>query len=274
VLSVFRPIADLSDISKRFQGTCKPVVCVDQKPRAGWSWGIIPCVAVDIGVAILLAVVVGVLTLLGGLLAAKTSVHRKMFWALGVLGVVLTVTQAVRQAQSQDASLKTVTGGDSFCFVRLEVGNEGVYPIVLSSGRYPLYDLSMRLWDPEEWKTASVLSVDAVWPKTAAETFQLGTLPNDDYRNAHKIPLPATDKIYAVEFSARNGSWSQTVWVRRSIKGWKTASLVRHSQRVGKAPVLGPKMCLYVDQDFPLQSPDEVKNWAQDVPACVVGSHP
>jgi len=231
-------------------------------------------VAVDISVAILLALVVGALTLLGGLLTAKTNFHKKMFCALGVLGVMLTITQVVRQAQSQEDSLKTVTGGDSFCFVRFEIGNEGLYPVVLSSGRYPLYDLSMRLWDPEEWRNASGISVDAAWPKAASETSQLGTLPNDDYRNATKISLPATDKTYAVEFSARNGSWSQTVWLRRSVKGWKTASLVRHSQRVGKVPVLGPKMCFYVDQDFPLQSPDEVKSWAQDVPACVVGSHP
>jgi hypothetical protein len=178
----------------------------------------------------------------------------------------------VWQAQSQDASLKTVTGGDSFCFVRLQVGNEGLYPVVLSSGRYPLYDLSMRLWDPEEWKSASAMTIDAVWPKSASETAQLGTLPNDDYRHATKIPLPATDKMYAIEFSARNGSWSQTLWLRRSVKGWKTASFVRHTQRMGKGPpVLGPKMCYYIDQDFPFQSADDAKGWAQDVPACVAG---
>jgi hypothetical protein len=112
-----------------------------------------------------------------------------MFWALGALGVVLTITQAVRQAQSQETVFKTITGGDSFSFVHLEVGNEGVCPLVLNSGQYPLYDLSMRLWDPEEWKNASVISVDAAWPKAASETFQLGTLPNDDYRHATRIPL-------------------------------------------------------------------------------------
>jgi hypothetical protein len=139
----------------------------------------------DIGVAILLAVVVGVLTLLGGLLAAKTSVHRRMFWALGALAMVLTITQAVRQAQSQETVFETITGGDSFSFVRLEVGNEGAW------------------------------------------------------------------------------SWTQTLWLRRSLTGWKTASLVGHSQRIGKSPVLGAKMCYHVDQDFPLQPPDEVKSWRE-----------
>ncbi len=217
------------------------------------------------------------MTILGGLLAAKTALHRKMFWVLGLLGVLFTITQAIRQAQSQETVLKTITGGDSFCFVRLQVGSQGVYPVVLNSGQYPLYDLSMRLWDPEEWSTTSTISVDAAWPKIASETSQLGTLPNDDYRNAAKLLSPAAGKTYityAAEFSARNGSWSQTLWLRQSPKGWKTASLVRRSQRVVKGtPVPGPKLCYYVDQDFPLQSPDEVKSWAQDVPVCVVGSH-
>jgi hypothetical protein len=218
------------------------------------------------------------MTILGGLLSAKTAFHKKMFLVLGSLGVLLTITQAIRQAQSQESALRTITGGDSFCFVRLQVGSEGVYPVVLNSGQYPLYDLSMRLWDPEEWTTTAPISVDAAWPKSASETSQLGTLPNDDYRNAAKLPLPGIDKTYktyAVEFSARNGSWTQTLWLRRSPKGWKTASIVRRSQRIAKGtPVLGSKMCYYVDQDFPLQSPGEVRSWAQDVPVCVVGSHP
>lgn len=234
--------------------------------------------AFDIGVAVVLAVILASMSILGGLLSAKKTWHRKVIWVLGSLGVLLTITQAIRQAQSQEAALKTITGGDSFCFVRLQVGSEGVYPVVLNSGRYPLYDLSMRLWDPEEWTTSSPISIDAAWPKSASETSQLGTLPDDDYRNAAKLPLPATGKTYktyAAEFSARNGSWTQTIWLRRSPKSWKTASLVRGSQRVAKGtPTPGSKMCYYVDQDFPLQSPDEVESWAQNVPVCVVGRIP
>jgi hypothetical protein len=234
-------------------------------------------VAFDIGVAVVLAVTLAGMTILGGLLSAKTTLHRRVFWVLGLLGVLLAITQAIRQAQSQEAAFKTITGGDSFCFVRLQVGSGGVYPVVLSSGQYPLYDLSMRLWEPEEWRTTSPISADTAWPKVASETSQLGTLPNDDYRNAAKLRLPAIEKTYityAVEFSARNGSWTQTLWLRRSPQGWKTASLVRRSQRVAKGtPVLGSKMCYFVDQDFPLQSPDEVKSWAQDAPVCVVGPH-
>jgi hypothetical protein len=233
-------------------------------------------VTVDISLAIVSAVSVGVLTVLGGLLSAKVGWHRKVIWAVGSLATILAIVQAIRQVQAQDSYLRTITGGNSFCFVRVTPGNEGLYPLVLNSGNYPVYDLSVRLWDPEEWKSDSVITIDTVWPKVAAETVQLGTLPNDDYRRIAKIPLPTNNEAFAIEFSARNGSWRQSLLVRRSPQGWKTASVVRHSRKVGTEEEItkaGTRICYYVDTGFPLQSADELKNWMQDVPICAPGSH-
>jgi hypothetical protein len=232
-------------------------------------------VAIDVTVGVVLAAAVSVITLLGALLAAKTRAQRTAFWVCGTLAFVLTIIQIVRQAQSQDASLKNITGGDSFCFVRLQFDNAGVYVVVLSSGKYPLYDLSMRLWHPEEWRTAVPPTPELVWSKVAAETTSLGTLPNDDFRNALKFPLPSTGSMYDIEFSARNGSWLQTLWVRPSLQGWKMASIVRHTQKVGgvEAQKPGRKICFYIDQGFPFQPSDEASTWAQDTPPCVPGSH-
>lgn len=82
-------------------------------------------------------------------------------------------------------------------------------------GKYPVYDLTMRLRDPEEWKKLSISAHDG-FAKIAAETSQLGTLPNDDFKNIGMIPLPTADIEYAAQFSARNGSWSQTLILRHT----------------------------------------------------------
>lgn len=235
-----------------------------------------PCVAFDIGISAVLAVVVLAIAIWGGVIAARNRTDRTLFWSLGAVAGVLSITQVVRQAQSQDAVLKTISGGDSFSFARVEVGDGVAYFLVLNSGPYPLYDLSMRVWRPDEWKellASPTKHLDLVWSKAETENTVLGSLPNDDYRRATKSLLPSTGTEYEIEFSARNGSWDQLLWVRPSLHGWRTASIVRHTKKVGGAEAQkpGPVICYYIDQDFPF-GPDDDRTWARDAPRCAAGS--
>lgn len=144
-------------------------------------------------------------------------------------------------------------------------------------GKYPVYDLTMRLWDPEEWKKLSISAHDG-FAKIAAETSQLGTLPNDDFKNIGMIPLPTADIEYAAQFSARNGSWSQTLILRHTPpNGWKFATLVRKSRKVAKSDAElrnQPVLCYFADPGFPEKEPNELTQWAQNAPKCEAGSHP
>lgn len=242
-----------------------------------WCHWYHPCVAVDIVVGILLALAVLGTTVWGVVSTPKTGKEKIWFCVLGAFAVVLTVIQVTRQAQSQDASLKTITGGDSFSFARLEFDSNSAYFVVLNSGQYPLYDLSMRLWQPDEWTNIGTPTLGFVWSKTAAETTLLGTLPNGQYRRAAKLPLPVPPMrraLYDIEFSARNGGWLQSLWARDSPHGWKVASIVRRFQQVGGAEAQKPgaRMCFYVDQGFPFDQGEQTSTWAADAPKCVASS--
>jgi hypothetical protein len=169
-----------------------------------------------------------------------------------------------RITELTETAIKTVTGGDTFCYLHVTVGDDGLYPTVLSQGRYPLFDLSLRLWDPEEWKNAPHL-LGSTLSKVSTETSRLGTLPSNDYINLGRLPLPTgSEKQYAAEFSARNGSWTQTIVLRRSASSWKLATIVQKSFRVAKAKELNPPrrvLCYAVEPGFPLREAGELRGW-------------
>jgi len=242
---------------------------------------------VDLLIAIIAILVVFFLAAFGGHVSAKGSGQKKLFWVLGMVGVFATIAQTIRQQRSQSAfeialetltetSLKTVTGGDSFCFIQMQIGQDGIYPIVLSIGKYPVYDLTLRQWDPEDWTAPLLTSPHDRFAKVASETSILGTLPNDDYKNIREMPLPTRDKRYDAEFSARNGSWSQEMMLRSTPAGWKFATLVRKSRRVAKTAGerYGQPLCYHVDPDFPEKELNEMRRWVQNAPKCEAGSHP
>jgi len=170
-----------------------------------------------------------------------------------------------------------ITGGNSFCYIHMQVGQDGIYPVVLSVGQYNLQDLTMRLWDPEEWKN-STMSPSAILDKVKSETTKLGPLPKNDYKNLDRLPLPAgAYKQYFAEFSALNGSWVQTFNLRRSPEGWKIGSFVRKNLKMAKSDaekMNQPVWCYEVDPGFPERDPNEVKRVIRDAHGqrCEAGS--
>jgi len=176
-----------------------------------------------------------------------------------------------RITELTETAIKTVTGGDSFCYLHILVREDGLYPTVLSEGRYPVYDLSLRLWDPEEWKNTPP-SLGSTLNKVSTEISRLGTLPSKDYINLGRLPLPSgVEKQYAAEFSARNGSWAQSIVLRRSGNSWKVATIVQKSVRVAKFRELNqprPILCYEVDRDFPEREPGELRRWVGNAHIC------
>lgn len=274
----------------------------------------------NLAISILGILVVFALAVFGGHISAQRTGHKRLFWALGFLGVALGIVQTIRQQKSAqdfqaqvgdlknasdrlqtlqaeidrkqseikakteenirlsdritqlaETAINTATGGKGFCYLRMEVGEDGLYPVVLSKGRYPLYDLSLRLWNPEEWKPTTP-SRNALLNKVAAETSQLGTLPRKDYIMLGRMPLPSgTEKQYAAEFSARNGSWSQSIVLRRSGKSWKVATIVQKSARVVKFKELNQArsvLCYEADPDFPEREAGELRRWVGHAQRC------
>lgn len=274
----------------------------------------------DLIISVLNILVIFILAVFGGIVSVQSRLYRWIFVALGGVGLVFGVAQAVRQQQSEgvfearvrelreetekvqqlqaendkkqgeikekteenirlsnkitqlaETAISTSTGGNSFCYLRMLVRSDGIYPVVLSKGRYPLYDLHLRVWDPEEWKT-SPRSLNSLLTKVAEETTRLGTLPSRDYINLGRMPLPVgAEKQYAAEFSARNGSWFQSILLRRSRDSWKVATIVQRSIRAGTLKELNqsrPILCHEADPDFPEREAGELRRRAGNARPC------
>jgi hypothetical protein len=172
--------------------------------------------------------------------------------------------------QQGDNALQWITGGHSLCYINMLVESDGLQPVVLNKGQYPLYDLTVRLWDTKDY-AGSMPSSD-FRARAIRETVKLGTLPNNDFAELDSIALPdGIERTYSAEFAARNGSWSQIIVLRRTDTGWKVATVVQRSARVVKFAELNkprPVLCYEAAPDFPEAVPGELRLWAGSAKRC------
>jgi len=121
----------------------------------------------------------------------------------------------VEQSQRHLASLQT--GGDTFCYWMLYdfdmTKNVARNFVVIREGKYPLYDVRLRIRDMDANK-------DLV-------TKQWGELNSPADYLLMQWPLPES-VYYRIFFHARNGSWNQDLQLRKSASArcWLAASRV------------------------------------------------
>lgn len=141
----------------------------------------------------------------------------------------------------------SVTGGDSFCWVRGLGGFEGNMPIVVStSGRHPLYDVSIeiargvRRWEVENYPAPLLGSFVG-----RTVTLNLGSLqPQLVYSRPEKLPMSEEDRqFFQITIRARNGILYEELNLARVNGRW--------SQSVVVMSAGGKKLFKNVDKDFP-----------------------
>jgi len=141
--------------------------------------------------------------------------------------------KALRQKTEEIAQLNreiaaSVTGGDSYPCVRVVGGPMGIgdTPLltVLNAGRYPLYDVSVRIVDfdlfQEKVEHNPSLRIEDVL--AAQKSYQLGNLGASQVHLLERVQLPSDGhaKGFTISLLARNGSVTQALRFRRVNGTW------------------------------------------------------
>jgi hypothetical protein len=144
-------------------------------------------------------------------------------------------------------NIATVTGGKSFCYMDFIYQFGGQTPVILHSGRYPIYDLNVRIVDlnkaMQRTSSEAILGT-SVW---IGELQVGGSWANIDW----SIPFTsAQSQDFNVFFSARNGIWTEKLRLRRVNDHWSNALQVWFSPLGLSKPPTRPVL-EKVAKDFP-----------------------
>ena len=168
-------------------------------------------------------------------------------------------------------NLKTVTGGDSFCFLTLAGNDPSPLLLVVSQGKYPLHDVGVRLVDLQKFNrltsTGRPLTIETV---TGADTvYNIGDLPRTTSRIIGRLNIneePGDKRDFNIFFSGMNGFWSEQLRMRRVNGHWLRAfKVTRDTTRVVRGPPRSNRMVyteIYrkIDPGFPpMKSEDDWK---------------
>jgi hypothetical protein len=106
----------------------------------------------------------------------------------------------------------------------------------------------------------------------AQTNIPIGTLPVKGFHLVGKIQIPGgvVEKHYLASFTARNGSWDESIILRRTPPGdWRVALKVNENPgQVKFAELDNPWKLLFqeVAPDFPTKSNHEVHDWIGETP--------
>jgi hypothetical protein len=150
-------------------------------------------------------------------------------------------------------NLKTSTGGDSFCYLDIQPQNQ--MTIVACSGKYPLYDVGVRIVDTRLITGAKdiqqAMGTQLAIGNMAANTARILT---------QAIPFSSADKQdFNVFFGARNGFWTELLRYRKVKDRWVVARMVESSlnPRYPKGVVVHR----VVDKEFPVGDLKQDTGW-------------
>jgi hypothetical protein len=146
-------------------------------------------------------------------------------------------------ARLQQENAGAITGGDSFCWMALQVvGLNGelvnansmpddliLIPNFIHKGKYPLYDVSARIIDIDEWKKNITQAMQTT------KTVSIGNMtPGFWTTTPIRLTHHGKDFNFNIFYVARNGSWLQKLRMRWVGDGWASASRVAEGLGGGK----------------------------------------
>ncbi|MBO0934792.1 hypothetical protein [Fibrella aquatilis] len=134
-----------------------------------------------------------------------------------------------------------INGGNSFCRASWDMRNYGEAVIsILINGEDPLYDVHLTLTNCEAYKEGcKKYSVTSEFEKIRAESmreFNIGNLNPGMATQIAVLNVPMSKEInYVMQFSARNGIWSQCYKIIRLDKPDKYMRIINTATRVAKS---------------------------------------
>lgn len=146
----------------------------------------------------------------------------------------------------QTAQSELITGGDSFCYLLLiDIGGDTRQLIFTNHGsKFPLYDVEAQIVDLD----GPPLTATELWKRAPQNTVSLGNMAPEFGRRTTTINLSGRKKYdLNIFYTARNGFWIQLLRMRRTEKGWVSATKVN----LEKQGVEGQELYRAVDEGFP-----------------------
>jgi len=204
---------------------------------------------------------------------------------VAVIGTLITLYGGYRSSQlqaentkklqeAQTEGFRQVTGGDSFCYLKILPSGAADYDlVVLHEGKYPISDVSLRFVDSGQLAGPTPPGLSPMDRILKAQTnIPVGTLPAKGFRLVGRIQIPAgiMEREYLASFTARNGSWDESIRLRRTATGDLRVALKVNENpgQVKFAELDKPTKLLFhkVDPDFPVQSSHEIQDWLGEAP--------
>ena len=122
-------------------------------------------------------------------------------------------------------------------------------------GEYPLYDVSVRMWDPNDYNNVPQ-NVDFEELIKKDRNFNLGNVSPHQARTLGRITLPGSDnKDFALSIAARNGFVTELIKLRKVDGKWKAAYKVTKDEGKGEPKVLFEQ----IESRFPLNENGQVQ---------------
>jgi len=163
--------------------------------------------------------------------------------------------------QLQD-TIQSIIGGNSFCYLNLQVGGgEGGWisdPTIICNGKYPMYDVAVRLYDPDDFAVVQPgLSMQEFLAKDlfSTEVGNMGVGQARPFPLTRKINLrDVNQKVLRAQISARNGFFSEDILLKKVGEHWLRAI------RIFKG-FSSDQIHEWADQEFPRDANGKVQ-WA------------
>ena len=178
--------------------------------------------------------------------------------------------QALKQSKTitylSEQAIKTTTGGDSFGYIEAMKpwGSSSWLPLFKSKGKYPLYEVKALIVDFEKdspikkggKRYASLQeAIDELTLKNI--NISIGDIGEKNETMSkvfnHPIPLSAgSEHSYNILFSARNGSWEESLKIVNA--NGKQVEAIQVRRRIGDKKLLFEQ----IDDGFPRNSKGEI----------------
>ena len=175
-----------------------------------------------------------------------------------------SVSENVLRTKSEEIAIlnkkiaDSIIGGDSFAYIAptfFKDKNNPPYLTLVHQGEHPIYDLSIRIVDLDEFEQQVKNGYTIADLHKKENQFNVGNLSTRQASMLGTISIPESGMRLNIFFSARNGFFSESLRVKKVNNEWKTAIKVENTPTSGEIKVLYEK----IDIDFPLNKEGEVE---------------
>jgi hypothetical protein len=135
-------------------------------------------------------------------------------------------------------SIKTSTGGDSFGYIMATAPwwINAWMPSFVFKGKYPLYGVEARIVDIDLYTNTPITTLPEVVIRSMQETLKIGDVAADEHIGKLYIPISMSttseEHSFNIFFTARNGSWSESLKLVNKNGKYLQALQVRRGDKV------------------------------------------